>query len=134
MRHARGADLQASASTARAGCCAGLCLHSLVLPSAAAHLDSVPWYRRYRRRHLCAVGELGHRAMTTPGDAALRTLRMKYKTASTAHASCVEALLDARWRGEQPSQELLEQEAKASRALDEARANLLAAMAPVSGS
>ena len=59
-----------------------------------------------------------HRVMLTPNDAALRTLRMKYKAASSAHGACVEALAGARRRGEQPSQELVEQEAKASRALE----------------
>ena len=71
--------------------------------------------------------------MLTPNDAALRTLRMKYKAASSAHGACVEALAGARRRGEQPSQELVEQEAKASRALNEARAKLLAAMAQAPG-
>jgi hypothetical protein len=71
--------------------------------------------------------------MPTPYDAALRTLRMKCKTASEAHAGCIEALAGARRRGELPSRELLEREAKASRAVNEARANLLATMALAPG-
>jgi hypothetical protein len=71
--------------------------------------------------------------MPTSHDAALRALRMKYKAASSAHRACVEALAGARRRGEEPSHESLGQEAKAARAVNEARANLLAAMAQAPG-
>ena len=66
--------------------------------------------------------------MPTPYNAALRALRMKYKAASTAHATCLQALTDAKVRGAPPPQELLEQEAKALGVLKQARAELLAAM------
>ena len=69
--------------------------------------------------------------MPTPYHAELRSLRMKYKSASTAHESCARAIKEAKQRGEEPSHELLEQLDKALLAVTEARAKLLAAMARV---
>jgi hypothetical protein len=61
-------------------------------------------------------------------EAALQTLRMRYKAAYTAYQSCVRALTEASMSGALLSKELLENEAKALRELTEARGNLLAAM------
>jgi hypothetical protein len=52
----------------------------------------------------------------------LRELRQLYNAAYTAYQSCVDALTEIGLRGEKPSSELLENEAKALRALNEARA------------
>jgi hypothetical protein len=59
----------------------------------------------------------------------LRTLKQKYKIAYDAYQSCVKALTEAGLGGNKPSAELLHQEAEALRALTEARAQLLAAIA-----
>jgi hypothetical protein len=71
--------------------------------------------------------------MPTPQEAALRSLRMKYKSASTAHRGCLQALAEAKQRGEQPTAELIEQEVRALRAVEEAGADLFAAMAQAPG-
>lgn len=71
--------------------------------------------------------------MATPYNAALRELRMKHKSASTAHESCIQALTEAKLRGEQPSAEMIEREAQTLRAVNEARVTLLAAMAQFPG-
>jgi hypothetical protein len=55
-------------------------------------------------------------------------LRMKYKTAYEAYRSCVSALVQAGKDGDNASDELLQNEAKALRELTEARAALLAAI------
>jgi len=54
---------------------------------------------------------------------------MQYKSASTAHETCTRAIREAKQRGEERSQRLLEQVAQALLAVTEAGANLLAAMA-----
>ena len=54
---------------------------------------------------------------------------MKYKSASAAHQSCVHALDEAKRRGEPPSRDLIEQVATAARVVNEARAELFAAIA-----
>ena len=71
--------------------------------------------------------------MPTPYNASLRALRMKYKSAFTAHESCMQALTDTKLRGEQPSRDLLDREAEALRVVNEARDSLLAAMAEAPG-
>lgn len=53
---------------------------------------------------------------------------MKYKSASAAHQSCAQALDEAKRRGEPPSSDLIEQVANAVRAVNEARAELFAAI------
>ena len=53
--------------------------------------------------------------------AQLQSLRWKYNAAYTAYRSCVEALSNAVVERRTPSPELLEQEAKALRELNEAR-------------
>jgi hypothetical protein len=55
-------------------------------------------------------------------EAELRELRQRYNAAYTAYQSCVDALTEMGLRGEKPSPELLEKEAKALRDLNEARA------------
>ena len=67
--------------------------------------------------------------MPTSYHAELRSLRMKYKSASTAHEGCTRAIREAKQRGEEPSHVLLEQLAQALLAVTDARAKLLAAMA-----
>ena len=62
-------------------------------------------------------------------EAALITLRMRYRTAYEAYQSCVKALTEAGAHGNKPSLELVDNEAKAIRRLTETRAKLLAAMA-----
>jgi hypothetical protein len=52
----------------------------------------------------------------------LRDLRLKYQAAYTAYQSCVDALTALNLKGETPSDELLEMEAKALRELNETRA------------
>ena len=52
----------------------------------------------------------------------LRELRLQYQAAYTAYQSCVDALTALSFKGERPSAELLENEAKALRTLNEARA------------
>ena len=54
---------------------------------------------------------------------------MKYKSASAAHQSCVHALDEAKRRGEAPSRDLIDQVANALRTVNEARAELFAAIA-----
>lgn len=66
--------------------------------------------------------------MPTPYHSALRTLRMKYKSASAAHQSCTHALDEAKRRGEPPSPDLIEQVANALRAVNAAREELFAAI------
>jgi hypothetical protein len=55
-------------------------------------------------------------------EAGLRELRQRYNAAYAAYQSCVDALTEIGLRGEKPSPELLENEAKALRELNEARA------------
>jgi hypothetical protein len=62
-------------------------------------------------------------------EAALITLRMRYRTAYEAYQSCVKALTEAGANGNKPSVELLDNEVKAVRRLAETRAALLVAMA-----
>lgn len=62
-------------------------------------------------------------------DAQLQLLRLKYNVAYTAYRSRVNALSEAAMEGKAHSAELLEHEAEILRELNEARANLLAAMA-----
>jgi hypothetical protein len=62
-------------------------------------------------------------------DAQLQSLRLRYNAAYTAYRSRVNALSEAAMEGKAHAAELLEHEAKALRELNEARANLLAAMA-----
>ena len=62
-------------------------------------------------------------------DAALRDLRHRYNAAYTAYQSCVLALNEAAMSGKPPSKELLQKESIALGELNEARRNLLAAMA-----
>lgn len=54
-------------------------------------------------------------------DADLRELRQRYNTAYAAYKSCVDAMTELCFKGDKPSSELLEQEAKALRELNEAR-------------
>jgi hypothetical protein len=58
----------------------------------------------------------------------LPVLRMKYNAAYTAYRSCVDALSKISMTGQPPSQDLLDNEARALRELTDARGNLLAAM------
>jgi len=68
-------------------------------------------------------------AMPWNDDQAVQALRMTYNAAVSAHAGCSRALTDAALRGERPSPEMVEAEAKARARLDEARDRLHAAMA-----
>jgi hypothetical protein len=54
-------------------------------------------------------------------EAELRDLRQKYHAAHDAYSSCVKALTEAEVRGERPSPELLQDEAKALHELNQAR-------------
>jgi hypothetical protein len=72
--------------------------------------------------------------MSTPYDAELRTLRMRYKSAFAAHQGWARKLAEASSSGEKPSPELVERETQASREVTQARAALLAAMARAPGS
>jgi hypothetical protein len=60
--------------------------------------------------------------MAPPTEATLRDLRQRYQAAYTAYQSCVDALTEMGLKGEKPSDELLQREAKALRELNEARA------------
>jgi hypothetical protein len=62
-------------------------------------------------------------------DPAVQALRMTYNAAVSAHSGCAKALTDAALRGEAPSLQMVEAEAKARARLDEARDRLHAAMA-----
>jgi len=66
--------------------------------------------------------------MPSVTEAQLRELRHRYNAAYAAYQSCVIALNEAAMSGTHPSKELLGNEAKALRELNEARAKLLAAM------
>ena len=68
------------------------------------------------------------RPMSRTTEATLETLRMKYNAAYEAYQSCVRELIDAGKDGGKPSQELLDDEAKAIYQLNEARGALIAAM------
>jgi hypothetical protein len=52
---------------------------------------------------------------------ALRDLRQRYNTAYAAYKSCVDAMTELCFKGEKPSADLLEKEAKALRELNGAR-------------
>ena len=58
-------------------------------------------------------------------------LRRKYNVALTAHRDCHQVLANAHARGLTPSPEQIEAETKARLQLDEAQANLLAALTAV---
>jgi hypothetical protein len=62
-------------------------------------------------------------------EAELRDLRLRYNAAYAAYQSCVMALNEAILSGATPTDQLLENEAKALRELTESRANLLRALA-----
>jgi hypothetical protein len=61
-------------------------------------------------------------SMPRPTDEQLLELRLRYQSAYTAYQSCVDALTELSIRGERPDPELLRQEARALRELNEARA------------
>ncbi len=71
--------------------------------------------------------------MPTPYNAALRELRLKYKSAFSAHESCLQALTEAKLRGEEPARELVARETEALRAVNEARDRLIGAMSQAPG-
>ena len=71
--------------------------------------------------------------MPLVSDPALQELRMRYQAAYTAHQACVRAVSEATMSGIMPSAAMLEQEAKALRALTKLRTSLLAAMAEGDG-
>jgi hypothetical protein len=62
----------------------------------------------------------------TPDD--VQTLRMKYNVAWAAHESCVRALTEARFRGDELPPGVIETEPHARRAMDFAREQLRVAM------
>jgi hypothetical protein len=62
-------------------------------------------------------------------EATLRTVRLRYNAAYTAYQSCVIAMNETAALGQAPSETLLANEAKSLGELNEARGNLLAAMA-----
>ena len=64
---------------------------------------------------------------------ALREFRQKYDAAYAAYQSCVNAVNEATMTGNRPAPELVSNEGKAIRELSEARANLLAALAEITG-
>jgi hypothetical protein len=64
-----------------------------------------------------------------PSEADLRTLRLRYNAAYSAYQACVIAMNEAAMSSQTASPELLKQEAEALRELNDARGNLIAAMA-----
>ena len=68
-------------------------------------------------------------AMPWTKDAAIRSLRLTYNAAVSAHAACSRALAEATLRGDVPTPALVEAERKAKLRLEEARARLHQAMA-----
>lgn len=66
--------------------------------------------------------------MTRAKDAKLQTLRLKYNAALAAHQGCARALTEAMMAGTSPAAALIESEAHAREALNQARERLLAAM------
>ena len=67
--------------------------------------------------------------MAALSDAALQALRMKYKAVYSAHQACVRALSEAEMSGSTATADLVAEETRARAKLDEARAELLAALA-----
>jgi hypothetical protein len=61
-------------------------------------------------------------------DPAIQSLRLTYNAAVSAHADCSRALREAVLRGDVPLQAAVEAEAKARARMDDARAQLHAAM------
>jgi hypothetical protein len=74
-------------------------------------------------------GKMSGMPLPIPTEADLRDLRQRYNAAYSAYQSCVIALNAAAMTGQPPSKELLDNEAKALRELNEARGDLIAAMA-----
>jgi hypothetical protein len=68
-------------------------------------------------------------AQPAPSEADLRTLRLRYNAAYSAYQACLIAINEAAMSGQTASPELLKQEAAALRELNDARGNLIAAMA-----
>jgi hypothetical protein len=62
-------------------------------------------------------------------DEAIRTLRLSYNAAVSAHADCMRKLTEAAIRGEAPSAAQVQAEASARAYLDSAREKLHTAMA-----
>jgi hypothetical protein len=63
-----------------------------------------------------------------PSEADIRELRLRYNAAYSAYQSCLIALNEVAATGQAPSKDLLENEAKALRELNDARGALLAAI------
>ena len=66
---------------------------------------------------------------SAPSEADLRTLRLRYNAAYSAYQACLIAMNEAAMSGQTASPELLKHEAEALRELNDARGNLIAAMA-----
>jgi hypothetical protein len=69
--------------------------------------------------------------MPWANDARIDALRRKYNAALTAHRLCSQALATAHAQGATPSPEQVEAELKARLELNDAQANLLAALTKV---
>ena len=67
--------------------------------------------------------------MSWNDDAAMQSLRRAYNAAVAAHADCSRALTEASFRGDLPSQDAVDAEAKARATMNDARARLHVAMA-----
>jgi|SRR5688572_10198816 hypothetical protein len=68
-------------------------------------------------------------AQAVPTEADLRTLRLRYNAAYSAYQACLIAINEAAMSGQTASADLLKNEAAALRELNDARGNLIAAMA-----
>jgi len=66
-------------------------------------------------------------------DPTTQSLRLKYNAALSAHAACSRTLTEATMRGEIPSPTLVDAEARARVAMEDARAKLFAAMTIAGG-
>jgi hypothetical protein len=78
------------------------------------------------------VGKI--RRMPWNDDSEIQALRLMYNATVSAHASCARALTEATMRGDAPADSAIEAEAKARERMEQARAQLYAAMARALGS